>query len=62
MYPALHIIPTELLDKYISDFNMSLIQDFENLKDSALSIDTFSFYKADTSSCPNSPRTNSKKW
>lgn len=40
----LNIISTDLLEQYISSFNISLKQDFENLKDSELSIDTFSFY------------------
>ncbi len=44
MKTALDIIPTELLEQYISVFKQSLKQDFENLNDSDLSIDTFSFY------------------
>ncbi len=40
----LNIIPTDLLEQYVSTLNISLKQDFENLNDSELSIDTFSFY------------------
>ncbi len=40
----LTIIPTDLREQYVSAFNSSLKQDFENLNDSELSIDTFSFY------------------
>lgn len=41
---ALNIVPTELLEHYVSTVDKSLKQDFENLTDSDLSIDTFSFY------------------
>lgn len=41
---SLQIIPTDLLEKYKSSFDLSLQRDFEALQDSELSIDTFSFY------------------
>lgn len=41
---TLNSIPTYLLEQYVSVFNTSLNQDFNNLNDSELSIDTFSFY------------------
>lgn len=41
---GLNIIPTGLLEPYVSRFDMSLKQIFESLNDSELSIDTFSFY------------------
>ena len=41
---TLKIIPLELLQQYKTDFDESLKQSFENLIDSELSIDTFSFY------------------
>lgn len=41
---ALDIIPNDLLEQYVSSVNSSVKQDFENLVDSELSIDTFSFY------------------
>lgn len=40
----LNILPTDLLEQYVSTLNISLKQDFENLNDSELSIDTFSLY------------------
>lgn len=44
MQIELNIIPTNLLQQYIATFDQSIKQDFENLNDSELSIDTFSFY------------------
>ena len=44
MNKKLNIIPTDLLEHYVSTLAISLKQDFENLIDSELSIDTFSFY------------------
>jgi len=44
MQIKLNSIPTNLLEQYVAAFNISLKQDFENLNDSELSIDTFSFY------------------
>lgn len=44
MLIKLNIIPTNLLQQYVATFNLSIKQDFENLNDSELSIDTFSFY------------------
>lgn len=44
MQIELDIIPTHLLQQYVATFNLSIKQDFENLNDSELSIDTFSFY------------------
>lgn len=41
---SLNSIPSYLLEQYVSGFNPSLKQDFNNLNDSELSIDTFSFY------------------
>jgi hypothetical protein len=38
------ILPTELLPAYIQAVNHNAIANFENLKDSELSADTFSFY------------------
>ncbi len=40
----LNILPLNLLDQYVSSFNLGLKQEFEKLNDSALSMDTFSFY------------------
>lgn len=40
----LHIIPTHLLPAYKQDFSAALNQHFEQLHDSEISIDTFSFY------------------
>lgn len=44
MVSSLQIIPTELLENYKAGFNESIKQGFEDLHDSELSIDTFSFY------------------
>ena len=44
MQIELNIIPTNLLQQYVAAFDLSIKQDFENLNDSELSIDTFSFY------------------
>lgn len=44
MQIKLNIIPTNLLQQYVAAFDLSIKQDFENLNDSELSIDTFSFY------------------
>ena len=44
MQIELNIIPTHLLEQYVADFDPSVEQEFEKLKDSELSIDTFSFY------------------
>jgi Fic family protein len=44
MQIKLNIIPTNLLQQYVATFDLSIKQDFENLSDSELSIDTFSFY------------------
>jgi Fic family protein len=41
---SLKIIPLDLLEQFKSGFNKSLKQNFENLHDSELSIETFSFY------------------
>lgn len=41
---TLHIIPVDLLQQYKSNFDKTVRQSFENLHDSELSIDTFSFY------------------
>ncbi len=41
---SLHIVPVDLLSDYKKDFNSTLNFNFENLRDSELSIDTFSFY------------------
>jgi Fic family protein len=40
----LKIIPTDLLPAYVAQFDQSAVSNFENLKDSELSADTFSFY------------------
>ena len=40
----LNIISTDLLEKYVFQFKASLKQNFVNLIDSELSIDSFSFY------------------
>lgn len=40
----LQIIPTDLLERYKNDFNPFLEQQFEQLRDSELSIQSFSFY------------------
>ena len=40
----LNIISSELLEQYTSTFNVLVKNDFKNLNDSDLSIDTFSFY------------------
>lgn len=39
-----NIIPTDLLEQYVSEFNPEIKQRFESLRDSELSIETFSFY------------------
>ncbi len=44
MQIELNIIPTNLLEQYVATFDLSIKKDFENLNDSELSIDTFSFY------------------
>lgn len=44
MTPSFKILPNYLLEDYKSAFNITLQQNFENLQDSELSIDTFSFY------------------
>ena len=44
MQIELNIISTNLLQQYVAAFDLSIKQDFENLNDSELSIDTFSFY------------------
>ena len=44
MQIKLNIIPINILQQYVADFDPSVKQDFENLNDSELSIDTFSFY------------------
>lgn len=44
MIPALKILTSELLKDYTSLFNDAIAAHFENLHDSELSIDTFSFY------------------
>ncbi len=44
MQIKLNIIPNSLLQQYVDTFHLSIKQDFENLNDSELSIDTFSFY------------------
>lgn len=44
MHRELNIIPTNLLQQYVADFDPSVKHDFENLNDSELSIATFSFY------------------
>ena len=44
MQIKLNIIPTNLLQQYVTAFDLSIKQDFENLNDSELSIGTFSFY------------------
>ncbi len=44
MQLELNIIPINLLQQYVADFDPSVKQDFDNLNDSELSIDTFSFY------------------
>ncbi|MGG7034919.1 MAG: Fic family protein [Flavobacterium sp.] len=41
---SLNIIPTDLLEQYVSEFNPEIKQRFESLRDSELSIETFSFY------------------
>lgn len=41
---SLQIIRTDLMEQYKSCFDKSIQQSFENLHDSELSIDTFSFY------------------
>lgn len=41
---SLQIIPTDLLEQYRKQFNPSLLQQFSQLHDSELSMDTFSFY------------------
>lgn len=38
------IVPIDLLEQYKSDFDKSVQQGFENLEDSELSLETFSFY------------------
>ena len=40
----LHIIPTDLLKQYKSEFEATTLANFENLRDSDLSIENFSFY------------------
>lgn len=40
----LKILPTDLLEQYVSSLNVSKKQELENLNDSELSIETFSFY------------------
>ena len=40
----MEIIPVDLLEDYKSSFNKSAMQHFENLHDSALSMENFSFY------------------
>ena len=40
----LQILPTDLLEKYTSEFDKTLLSAFEKLTDSELSIDNFSFY------------------
>ena len=42
--PSLQILPTVLLKKYKAGFDKTLLQNFEALTDSELSIDNFSFY------------------
>lgn len=44
MQIELNIILINLLQQYVADFDPSVKQDFDNLNDSELSIDTFSFY------------------
>src|ERR1700754_2138323 len=44
MVSSLQIIPTELLKSYKAGFEVSIKDNFEDLHDSDLSIDTFSFY------------------
>lgn len=44
MQIELNSISTHLLQQYVAAFDLSIKQDFENLNDSELSIDTFSFY------------------
>ncbi len=44
MTPPLQILPTSLLPEYKSAFDASAREHFENLRDSELSMDTFSFY------------------
>ena len=44
MKVELNIIPVDLLEQYVLTFNRELKQEFENLSDSELSIETFSFY------------------
>jgi len=44
MQIELNIIPINLLQQYVADFDPSVKHDFDNLNDSELSIDTFSFY------------------
>jgi Fic family protein len=41
---SLQILPTALLEKYKASFDKTLLQNFEALKDSELSIENFSFY------------------
>ena len=41
---ALNIIPTDLLEQYVSGFDQSVKLNFDNLHDSELSIAAFSFY------------------
>ncbi len=40
------ILPTELLENYVSAFDQSIKVDYANLHDSELSIETFSFYSS----------------
>lgn len=42
--PLLQILPTALLEKYKAGFDKTLLQNFEALTDSELSIENFSFY------------------
>ena len=42
--PSLQILPTTLLEKYKAGFDKTLLQNFDALKDSELSIENFSFY------------------
>lgn len=44
MVSSLKILPTALLEVYKVAFNPSVKQGFDNLQDSELSVDTFSFY------------------
>ena len=44
MNVKLSILPTDLLERYRRSIEPSLKKDFDALSDSALSLDTFSFY------------------